>query len=305
MRVVVLVLCLVAACRFDERAFGERFCTGDQDCARPDQSCIEHTCTQRACVTDIDCGADYAYACTAGGCVVRTCAGVAECALGFACSDGMCRSSFNVASVVSTSNASIAVTFDAPPDEAAAKALGNYAVSGLTITGATEIAGNTVVLATSPQTEQSYTLGVTGITRAGDHAPLSAATATFTGRTAFAVTSVIATSSISLLVTFSAPPDPTASALASYAIPGLVVGGTPVLAGNTVALATSPQRATGYTLTVAGVRRASDGEALTSAIAPFTGRDDFNVVRTRAVTSRSIEIEFDAPPNAAQATSLA
>ena len=66
------------------------------------------------------------------------------------------------------------VTFDAPPDATTAATLADYAISGLTLSGTPVISGNTVTLTTSMQTATSYSLTVSGVTRAGDPAATSA-----------------------------------------------------------------------------------------------------------------------------------
>src|SRR5205823_4768851 len=71
---------------------------------------------------------------------------------------------------------------------------------------------------------------------------------------------------------------------------------------NTVTLATSPQSATTYGLTVSGVTRQGDGEPLTVATANFLGRIPFDVSSASSVTSSSIAVTFDAPPDPTTAT---
>jgi predicted RNA-binding protein with TRAM domain len=302
MRVVLVMLALVAACSFDERKFGDRFCTGDQDCASPDQACIENTCTQKACQTAADCGADHAFACTPNGCVVTTCDAATPCAAGYACESGFCAASFNVTAAAAQTNRSIAVTFDAPPDPASAVVLANYGVDGLTLSGTPALSGNTVTLETSSQTAMPYIVTVTNVARASDHASLDAATGTFTGRTAFGVTSAISASNTSVLVTFDATPDPiSAATLANYSVDALIVSGTPIVAGNTVRITTEPQTATQYMVSVDNVRRATDQEPLGTKTAAFLGRKDFNVIGATAVSSTRIDVELDGAPNSVQA----
>jgi hypothetical protein len=198
------------------------------------------------------------------------------------------------------------VTFDAPPDETTATALSSYAVSGLTISGTPTLSGSTVTLTTSPQSFQSYTVTVAGVVRASDHAPLTTAVGMFTGRSAFNVVSASAATNRTIMVTFDAPPDPTAAtSLANYSVTGLTLSGTPVLSGNSVTLQCSPQAVTAYMVTVTGVRRASDAEPLTSAVAMFTGRIDFNVTGAGPIDSHTITVTFDAPPDMTQATNMA
>ncbi len=304
---VLALLVLFTACKFDQENFGDRVCTIDQDCNRPDLACIDGACAPRTCSTAADCGADYAYACTELGCVAQGCTSNDQCAVGYACnSSQLCQASFNVASARSTSNTSVEVTFDGAPEPAAATTLANYMISGLALSGTPTLSGSTVTLTTSSQEATPYTVTVTNVTRAGDHIPLGAATAVFGGRAAFDVTSAVSTSANTVVVTFDAPPDPvSAAALASYSIPGLSITGTPQVNGNTVLLTTAQQAAQAYTVTVSGVHRASDGEALTNASATFGGRNAFDVAHAVALHTNQVTVSFDAAPNAAQATSLA
>ncbi len=181
------------------------------------------------------------------------------------------RTAFNVASAASTGNTSMTVTFDAPPNTAQATNLGNYSVPGLTLSGTATLSGNTVTLTTSSQAATSYTVTVTGVTRASDGEPLTTASATFTARTTFNVASAASTGNTSMTVTFDGPPNIQALTIGNYNVPGLNLSGTVTLIGNTVTLTTSSQAATPYTVTVTGVARVNDGEPLTVASASFTG----------------------------------
>jgi hypothetical protein len=106
-----------------------------------------------------------------------------------------------------------------------------------------------------------------------------------------------------LVVTFDAPPDATAAVvLGNYDVPGLMLSGTPVLAGNAVTITTSSQIAQKYTVTVSNVTRASDKLALKVASADFTGHPTFNVATAAAITARTVQVTFDAAPTAAEAT---
>ncbi|MDQ3337094.1 MAG: lamin tail domain-containing protein [Myxococcota bacterium] len=306
MRIYALLLALVCACSFNERDFGDRLCTGDEDCPRPDQACIQNTCTQKACTNDLACGTSHDFGCSGGVCVVDTCSGEGDCEPGYACAEGFCQASFNVTAVTSTSNTSIAITFDSPPDATSAAVVGNYAIDGLTVSGTPVVSGSTVTLATSPQTMTSYSVAVAGVTRDFDKAPLIIATGAFTGRNVFRIASATSTSAITVQITFSEAPEAASAAnLANYSIGGLGVSGTPVVAGNTVTLTTQPQTQTQYTVTVANVRRATDAEALATGLAVFTGRNDFNLASVTTKSSTSIEVKFDANPSVAQATTLA
>ena len=305
---VALIALTLAACGFKDRNFGDRSCSTDQDCPRPDQSCSQNTCVQRSCTSPSDCGPGFAFDCVSGGCVATGCTTSSDCPIGFTCgAASYCQSSFNVVSAEAVSNTSLSITFDAPPDVGSAIIAANYVVNGLTISGTPAVSGSTVTLTTSPQTTTSYTVTVSGVTRASDQAPLDTATAKFTGRASFNVTSALATNARTVEITFDSNPDnATASSLANYMIDqGLAVTGTPVVAGNKVAVTTAPQAVVSYTVTVGGVTRASDGEALATKTAMFTGRNDFNVVSAGPVDSHTVTVTFDAPPDSAQATTLA
>ncbi|MDB4995494.1 MAG: hypothetical protein JWM74_2926, partial [Myxococcaceae bacterium] len=212
-------------------------------------------------------------------------------------------SSFNVASAAATDNTTVTVTFDAAPNATQAANITHYSIPGLTVSAAS-LTGNVVSLTTSAQASQSYTVTVSGVTRTSDGAPLAMSSATFAGRTTFNLVSAVSTSASSITVTFDAPPNGTqAIDTSKFAIPGLTLS-APVVSGITVKFTTSAQSATGYTLTVTGVTRAGDGQALTTNTATFTGRTPFNVTGAVA-NSVTLEITFDAPPNTAQATTLA
>ncbi|MBV8761724.1 MAG: hypothetical protein JO257_30800 [Deltaproteobacteria bacterium] len=307
MKSLVLALLVVfTACKFDQQKFGDRVCTVDQDCDRPDLGCIDNTCAPRTCTAATDCGVDYQYACTELGCVAQEC-DTGTCGAGYVCNTAkFCQASFNVAGARATSSTTVEVMFDGTPDSAQATSLASYSISGLTLTGTPTLTGSTVTLTTSPQGAMSYTVSVANITRAGDHIALGASTAVFTGRAPFNVTSAVSTSAVNVVVTFDSSPDPTtAGSLGAYSIPGLTLTGTPQVNGNMVLLTTSQQAAQPYTLTVSGVARQSDGEALATRTAMFGGRNAFDVGHAAAVHTNQVKVTFDAAPNAAQATNLA
>jgi hypothetical protein len=215
------------------------------------------------------------------------------------------RTDFNVASATSLNSAAVSVTFDAPPNTAQATTLASYSIPGLTLSGAPVLSGNTVTLTTSAQGAQTYTVTVTGVTRASDAEPLLVASANFSGINTFNVASAAAVTTHAVTVTFDAPPNPTqATTPANYNIPGISVTGVQAISGNTVTLTTSTQSATTYTAMVANVTRASDGEPLAVTSAMFSGRPPFDVASAASVTSHSISVTFDSVPNAAQATTL-
>jgi hypothetical protein len=213
---------------------------------------------------------------------------------------------FIVTSVTAVNHISIAVMFSQPPDPVAAVDLANYTVDGLTLSGTPTLSGSIVTIATAEQADTTYNATVANITRASDTAPLWMGTASFKGRPEFKVTGATSATNGLAQVMFSGPPDmATATQLSNYSIPNLTLSGAPIVVGNTVTLITSPQSATSYTVTVANVVRAGDSEALTNAVASFTGRLGFNVVSAAAPNSATVVVTFDAPPNATQAATLA
>ncbi|MBX3209449.1 MAG: hypothetical protein KF764_30730 [Labilithrix sp.] len=215
-------------------------------------------------------------------------------------------SAFNVTAAAATSATRVTVTFSAPPNPAQAAVLANYAAPGLTFSGTPTLSGNVVTLTTSVQSAIAYTLTVSNVTRASDAQALTTRAATFTGRAPFNVESAASTNSVTLTVTFDAPPTAMqATTLANYTVPGLTLSGTPTLAGSTVTLTTTAQANQSYTVTVSNVTRASDGEPLATAIADFNGTNTFNVMSAQSTSNTSMTVTFDAAPNAAEATTLA
>jgi hypothetical protein len=213
---------------------------------------------------------------------------------------------FNVSATASAGRLAINVTYDAPPDPAQAVVLANYTVPGLTLSGTPTLSGSTVTVVTSTQAAQSYTLTVSNVTRASDGEPLTGATKVFMGSGTFNVMSASAPSAKVLTVTFDGVPK-TSEALnaANYTVPGLTLS-APQVSGKVVTLATTAQTAQPYTLTVgATLTRSIDDEPLTVATANFTGRTPFNVTSAQSTNPVTLTVTFDAPPNAAKATTLA
>jgi hypothetical protein len=216
----------------------------------------------------------------------------------------MGRTPFNVASASSVNSGTMTVTFDATPTPAEATNVANYSVPGLTLADPV-LSGNKVTLVTSAQSSTSYTISVTGVTRQSDAEPLTLADASFNGRAPFDVSGAVSTSTSTVVVTFDAPPNAAeAGNPASYTIPGVTVTGVTSVQNSIVTLKTTPQSATTFTLTVAGVTRASDMEPLTAGTATFQGRAPFNVIAAVATSSTTIKVMFDADPDAAEATKL-
>lgn len=216
------------------------------------------------------------------------------------------RAPFDVSGAVSTSTSTVVVTFDAPPNVSEAANPANYTIPGVTVTGVTSVQSSIVTLKTSPQSASSFTLTVAGVTRATDSEPLTAGTATFQGRAPFNVTDAIAVTSTKIALTFDSPPDAAeATKLQNFtANNGLTFSGVTLL-GSTVTLTTSPQLATGYSVSVSNVTRASDAEALTVQSASFTGRKPFNVSSAASTSNISVVVMFDAAPDPVAAVNLA
>jgi hypothetical protein len=122
----------------------------------------------------------------------------------------------------------------------------------------------------------------------------------------FDVASAMATDATTLVVTFSAPPDPTtATTLGLYSVAGLTLTGTPTLTGSAVTITTAPQARMTYTVSVAGVTRATDRKQLGVTTATFTGIPPFDVTAATPRTAHSVDVTFDAAPDASLATNAA
>lgn len=177
---------------------------------------------------------------------------------------------FGVTGAMATGATRVVLAFDAPPDDAA-KSAANYDVPGVTVSDA-QLVDRTVTLTTSPQAAQPYMVTVSNVKRRKDGAALDVAVAAFTGRSPFGVKGARSLDSVTIAVEFDAPPDDMkAKALANYSVPGLTLGGSPVLSGSIVTLRTSGQADQPYTVTVANVTRAADGEPLLGRTAMFAG----------------------------------
>jgi cysteine-rich repeat protein len=210
-------------------------------------------------------------------------------------------SAFDVQGAVAITNLKLILTFSEPPNFDQATTLANYAVPGLTLSGAPFVSGNQVTLVTSSQSAIGYDVVVSNVTRASDASPMATGLAAFVGRTAFDVASARSTSVTAMSVTFDAAPDPTqATALSNYSVPGLTLS-APVLSGTTVSFTTSTQSAITYTLTVSNVTRGSDGEPLAITHSDFSGRDGFDIAGAISTGNHQIAVTFNATPNASQA----
>jgi cysteine-rich repeat protein len=208
---------------------------------------------------------------------------------------------FDVQGAVAITNRELILTFSEPPNFEQATTLANYAVPGLTLSGAPFLSGNEVTLVTSAQSAIGYNAVVSNVTRASDASPMATGLATFVGRTAFDVVSARSTSVTAMAVTFDAVPDATqATTLANYSVPGLTLS-APVLSASTVSFTTSTQSAVTYTVTVANVKRGSDAEPLAVTSSDFSGRDGFDIAGASSTGNHQIAVTFNAAPNASQA----
>ncbi len=208
---------------------------------------------------------------------------------------------FDVESATATTSRSVNVVFTEPPDPVSAGIAGNYSIPGLEV-GDVIVAGRVVTLITGPQSTQAYTVTVEKVARSNDRASLRVRAATFDGRATFNVTGAESTNSVTVAVTFDAPPAAGfATTPTTYSIPGLTISAAKLL-GNTVTLTTSTQSAQAYALTVADAIRASDGERLSTKTAMFAGTETFNVVSALSLANTRMSVTFDAPPDAALAT---
>ncbi len=213
---------------------------------------------------------------------------------------------FNVTSATSLDTQRVAVTFDAPPNAAEGAVLAHYSVQGLTLSGTPQVNGNTVTITTSTQAAQKYTMTVTKVTRASDGVPLTTATADFNGHAPFDVTAAASVDSVTMTVTFDAPPNATqATTIGNYVVQGLALSGTPQLNGNVVTITTAAQSSQTYTVKVSNVTRASDGEPLLVNQATFGGTQTFNVSSAMSTGNKQMTVTFDAPPDPTAAATLA
>lgn len=122
----------------------------------------------------------------------------------------------------------------------------------------------------------------------------------------FAITAAASTSDTTATITYNEPPNATqATTKTNYAITGgLTVSGATII-GNVVTLTTSVQSSTSYMVTVSGVTRASDASALITDTANFTGRNAFDVSSAASGGSTTVNVTFDAPPDATSANTAA
>ncbi len=144
-----------------------------------------------------------------------------------------------------------------------------------------------------------------GILDAGQDAAVDAGQDAGADAGTFDVTGATATNATTVVVTFDAVPDlASAQTSSNYVITGGTTAPTvtnAVLSGNQVTLTTSTQEAAAYTLTVSNVVRSSDMTPLTVATAAFTGVTTFNIISAKTTSATTIDLTFDAPPNATQA----
>jgi hypothetical protein len=197
-----------------------------------------------------------------------------------------------------TAPRSLAVLFSAPPDPVTGAAAGSYCIAGGSSTSCTPPGspaltaaspsgtGTLLTLAADAAPGASYRLFATGVTRASDGLAVSTGSVPFAGYTVlpFSVVAASSTGETEVTVAFSDPPagpltaanfcvalasaaDCSASALAVSA-----VAPSP-WSGSQVTLTTAPQaKGQAYRLTATGATRASDGQPLGAASAPFGGQ---------------------------------
>jgi hypothetical protein len=91
-RALAVIAALVAVgcqCGFDAGKLDDLACRVEADC-RPDQDCIDDTCTQRPCSEVGECGTRAEFDCHAGFCEVQDCGDGLPCGDGFECVGGLC-----------------------------------------------------------------------------------------------------------------------------------------------------------------------------------------------------------------------
>jgi hypothetical protein len=244
------------------------------------------------CGSDGSCPADY------------TCAADRVCHLNGSSPNKTCTEApleFDILSAMSVSNVAISITFTGVPNAAQAQDLGNYSVPGLTLSSS-NVAGSTITIGTTSQSAMTYTVTVSGVTRATDMQALTTNSATFTGRASFDVLNALSASNTQVVVAYSNAPDPSAATdVSNYSIPGLTLSGTPVLSGGAVTLTTSPQTSQSYTVDVTNVKRASDFEPLHVSTANFTGRTSFDVTNASSGDNTHVTVIFNGAPASAPA----
>jgi hypothetical protein len=182
------------------------------------------------------------------------------------------KSTFNVVSAVAVDGYTFTVTFDAAPDPVQAVSKLNYAIvfGGENMLGLRDVKltldGNTVTFSNAPQNPWGtiYDVFVSNVTRASDGEMMTKKSASFIGIPAhFFPLSATSRGVFAVDVTFDDVPETiSATTPANYTIPGLTLSGTATLSGSTVTLTSSAQDDKPYTVTVANVTRASNGQAL-------------------------------------------
>jgi hypothetical protein len=216
------------------------------------------------------------------------------CMPGDMCHLGACSLAFDVTSSAAKDATTLDVSFSAPPSLAEAESVANYCIAtgtpatcngALAITGAT-LSGSTVTLTTAAQSPSAtYTVYVSGVTRASDGAPLVSASSAFGGFKPFTLASASAKGPTSVGLTFSDDVVSTGAAVdpSSYCVvlPPATDCSNPAVAVTAVSL-TGPAEISlaigaltpnvGYRVLVTGdVRRVSDSAPLATRSADFEG----------------------------------
>lgn len=181
------------------------------------------------------------------------------------------KSTFNVVSAAAVDGHTFTVTFDAAPDPTQAIDRRNYQIvfGGENIFGLGSVTltldRSTVTFSNAPQDPgYVYSVFVSDVMRASDGEMMTRANTSFQGIPAlFFAWFARSRGVFAVDVTFDDVPETiSATTLANYTIPGLTLSGTPTLSGSTVTLTSSAQSNIPYTVTVANVTRASNGQAL-------------------------------------------
>jgi hypothetical protein len=116
----------------------------------------------------------------------------------------------------------------------------------------------------------------------------------------FDIVSAVALRTDAVAITFNGVPNPAlAQDLTNYDIPGLMLAGNSMLAGETITIGTAAQADQSYTITISNITRLTDGQPLTVDTATFTGRKPFDIVQVAPPNATSLLVGFSDVPDAA------
>ena len=181
---------------------------------------------------------------------------------------------FNLTGATSTGSNSMYLTFDGHPDVTQAATLASYSVPGLTLSGTPLVNGSSVVLTTSTQAAQSYTVTVTGVTRDTDAVPLTVNSATFTGTAPLPTITVFPATLPNAIV--GQPYSQTFTATGDSGYSFAVLGGLPpglTLSGDTLSgVPTGSGGSYPFTIAATGISGAVGMQSYTVLVAPGTPR---------------------------------